>query len=154
MLSTEEKEAIEKELTKVPKKRYASLEVLKCIQEFRGWISDDTLQAVADYLELKPDELESVATFYNLIFRKPVGRHVILICDSISCWVLGYENINEKIKNYLGIEMGQTTGDNRFTLLPIPCLGTCDHAPAMMVDHDLYRDLTEDKVEEILGRYQ
>jgi NADH-quinone oxidoreductase subunit E len=100
------------------------------------------------------DELDSVATFYNLVFRKPVGRHVILICDSISCWVMGFEKILDHIQNKLKIKYGETTKDNRFTLLPIPCLGTCDRAPALMIDNDLHRDLTVEKIDKILEKYE
>jgi NADH-quinone oxidoreductase subunit E len=100
------------------------------------------------------DELDSVATFYNLVFRKPVGRHVILICDSISCWVMGFEKILDHIQNKLEIKYGETTKDDRFTLLPIPCLGTCDRAPALMIDNDLHRDLTVEKIDKILEKYE
>ena len=71
-------------------------------------------------------DLESVATFYSLIFRKPVGRHVILLCDSVSCWIMGYETVRDHLRRRLGIDLGETTPDGRFTLLTIPCLGACD----------------------------
>jgi NADH-quinone oxidoreductase subunit E len=99
------------------------------------------------------DELEGVASFYNLIFRKPVGRHVILICDSISCWIMGYERMREHLTTRLGINLGETTADGRFTLLPIDCLGACDHAPALMIDDDLHGDLDPEKIDEILNKY-
>ena len=98
--------------------------------------------------------MDSVATFYNLIFREPVGRNVILLCDSVSCWLLGYENLLTHLKNKLGIGLGETTKDNRFTLLPMPCLGTCDHAPALMINNDLHRDLTPEKLDRILEIYK
>ncbi len=154
MLSEEEKHEIDEEIAQYPTKQNACLEALQLVQQKRGWISDDTLKEVADYLEMAPDELESVATFYNLIFRKPVGRNVILICESISCWIIGYEEIMNHIKQYLGIDLGETTEDNRFTLLTMPCLGTCDHAPAMMVNNNLHRDLTKDNVEQVLEQYE
>ena len=100
------------------------------------------------------EELDSVATFYNMIFRKPVGRHVILLCDSISCWVMGYEDIQEYFKKQLGIGLGETTSDGRFTLLPNCCLGTCDCAPALMIDNDLHRNLTIKQLDEILKKYE
>ncbi len=105
-------------------------------------------------MEMSPEELDSVATFYNLIFRRPVGRHIILICDSISCYVLGYEKISAQISSKLGIKYGETTSDSRFTLLPNPCLGCCDHGPALMIDNDLYRDVTLAQLDEILNKYQ
>ena len=103
---------------------------------------------------MTPDELDSVATFYNLIFRKPVGRHVILICDSVSCWVMGYRGMEEHLKARLGIGFGETTADGRFTLLPNACLGVCERAPAMMIDEDLHTDLHPEKIDQILEKYR
>jgi NADH-quinone oxidoreductase subunit E len=103
---------------------------------------------------MSPDAIDSVATFYNLVFRKPVGRHVILVCNSVTCWMLKYEEIAAKLQEVLGIGFGETTSDDRFTLLTIPCLGTCDRAPAMMIDKDLHRDLTVNKIEGILEKYE
>ena len=154
MLTEEEITKIDQEISHLPHKSAACIEALKIVQEERGWISDECICLIANYLEMSPEEVDSVATFYNLIFRKPVGRHVILLCDSISCWVVGYQRIRQGLRERLKIDFGETTEDQRFTLLPIPCLGTCDHAPAMMVDNDLHRDLTEDKIDQILSKYQ
>ena len=79
---------------------------------------------------MTPEELDGVATFYNLVFRRPVGRHVALICDSVSCWIMGYEKLRQGLTSRLNVSLGETTADNRFTVLPIVCLGVCDHAPA------------------------
>jgi NADH-quinone oxidoreductase subunit E len=100
------------------------------------------------------DELDSVATSYNHIFRKPVGRHIIFVCDGMACWIKGYENIVTLLKNKLGITLGQTTDDGRFTLLPSSCLGVCEKAPVMIVDEDLYVELDSAKVDEILSKYK
>ncbi|HAH59883.1 MAG: NADH-quinone oxidoreductase subunit NuoE [Lentimicrobiaceae bacterium] len=154
MLSKEEIERIEKEMAKFPVKSAASIEALKIVQDKQRWVSDESLAEIAKILEMSATELENVATFYNLIFRKPVGRHVIYVCDSISCWVMGYENILAHLNKKLGISYGETTDDNRFTLLPIQCLGNCDRAPAMMVDNDLYNELTTKEVDDILEKYQ
>ena len=94
---------------------------------------------------MTPDELDGVATFYNLIFRKPVGRHVIMLCDSVSCWIMGYERLRAQPDDAAGHRLGETTADGRFTLLPIVCLGACDHAPAMMIDDDLHGDLDAER---------
>lgn len=153
MLTEEEKKEIDEELTKYHTKRAAGPEALKIVQRHRGWVSDESLQGVARYLELSDEELESVATCYNFIFREPVGRHLIVLCDSVVCWAVGYEQIRTHIQDRLGIRPGQTTKDGRFTLLPAACLGACDRAPAMMVDEQLYVELTPTKVDEILGRY-
>ena len=154
MLSTEEIHEIEHAISLVPVRKAAGIEALKIVQEHRRWVSDESLRDVAAYMKMSAEELDSVATFYNMIFRRPVGRHVILVCDSISCWVMGYENILAHLNSHLGIKLGQTTKDDRFTLLPNCCLGTCDRAPALMIDHDLYRDLTTDQLDDILAKYK
>src|SRR5690349_3474854 len=154
MLTQEEIKEIDKAISEVPYKKAAVVEALKIVQARRRWISDDSLKDVASYMEVSPEELDSVATFYNLIFRQPVGRHVILVCDSISCWVMGHEKIKEKLSERLQIDYGQTTKDGRFTMLPNPCLGTCDCAPAIMVGNDLYRNLSIDQLEGILSKYE
>jgi NADH-quinone oxidoreductase subunit E len=154
MLTEEERQEIAAHLPRYPQKRSASIEALMVVQQHRGWISDESLRDVAEFLDMTPDELDNVATFYNLIFRHPVGRHVILACDSVSCWIMGYDRIREHLKARLGIDLGETSSDGRFTLLPNACLGTCDHAPALMIDNDLYRDLDTDKLDEILAKYQ
>lgn len=153
MLTGEEIIEIEKAIHVVPHRKAACIEALKIVQTKRRWISDDSLKDIAAFLEMSPAELDSVATFYNLIFRKPVGRHVILVCDSITCWVMGYEKLHEYLQVKLGIRYGETTDDDRFTMLPNPCLGTCDCAPALMIDHDLYRHVTTEQLDEILERY-
>jgi NADH-quinone oxidoreductase subunit E len=154
MLSIEEKNEIDKAIRLVPVKKAACTEALKVVQEHRGWISDDSLKEIAGYLEMTPEEVDSIATFYNLIFRKPVGRHVILLCDSISCWVMGYEKLKTELSAQLGIQFGETTSDKRYTLLPNCCLGTCDCAPALMIDNDLYRNVTSEQLKEILKKYE
>lgn len=153
MLSPEEKKEIDHAISQVPMRKAACIEALKIVQARRRWISDETLHEVADYMEMSPEALDSVSTFYNLLFRKPVGRHVILICDSISCWVMGYESLLQHLSNKLGVKLGETTADDRFTLLPNCCLGTCDRAPALMIDNDLYRDVNADQLDDILKKY-
>ena len=130
------------------------MEALKIVQEGHRWVSDEHLKEVATLLDISPAALDSVATFYNLIFRKAVGENVILLCNSVSCWIMGYENLCSHLKTRLGVELGETTADGKFTLLPMACLGTCDRGPAMMVGNDLYRNLDNEKVDEILNRYR
>jgi NADH-quinone oxidoreductase subunit E len=103
---------------------------------------------------MSDEEVDGVATFYSRLYRKPVGRNVILICDGISCMILGYESLYEHISKKLGIKYGETTSDDRFTLLPISCLGDCDHAPTLMINDDHYHDLTLLKIDELLENYK
>lgn len=154
MLSPDERREIEAELARYEHSRAACIEALKIVQRHRGWVSDEALADLEPVLGMTTAELDTVATFYNLIFRQPVGRHVILICNSISCWIVGYENLRDHLSQRLGVNLGQTTADGRFTLLPNVCLGACDIAPAMMVDGDLYGELTPGKIDEILAKYE
>jgi NADH-quinone oxidoreductase subunit E len=154
MLTPEEIEEIQVEFRRYEQKKAACIDALKIVQRRRGWVSDEALRDLAQFLEMTADELDSVATFYNLIFRKPVGRHVILVCNSVSCWIMGYDRILDRLKERLGIGFGETTGDGRFTLLPNVCLGACDHAPVMMIDDDLHLDLDPHMLDRILAQYE
>ena len=130
--------------------RAASVSVMRWVQRRDGYISDAALQDVAEYLELPASDLEGLATFYNLLFRKPVGNHVIKVCDSVSCWMCGYESVRDRLRNCLGIEYGETTEDGAFPLLPVVCLGNCDNAPTLMINDDLYDRVSPDAVDSIL----
>lgn len=154
MLSAEERREIDHEIAIVPVRSAACIEALKVVQRHRGWVSDDAIEDIARYLEMSAAELDSVATFYNLIFRKKVGRHIIRFCDSVSCWVMENRALGDALTAKLGIRFGETTADGRFTLTSIQCLGTCDHAPAVMVDDDLHRDLTPASLLELLEKYR
>jgi NADH-quinone oxidoreductase subunit E len=154
MLTEQEILEINTELAHCPTKQSASVDALNIVQRNRGWVSDEAVAEIASLLEMTPAELDAVATFYSFIFRRPVGRHVILVCDSISCWVMGYNPLLDILKIKLRISFGETTEDKRFTLLPISCLGACDRAPAMMVDDDLYGPVTMEIVKEILDKYR
>lgn len=153
-LSEAEIAEIEHELTLYPDKRAVGLEALKIVQKHQGWVSDESLLAIARYLDIPPADLEGVATFFNLVFRQPVGRNVILFCNSVSCWIMGCEGIKQHIKDKLGIEFGETSADGDFTLIPVPCLGDCDRAPVMMVSTDLHRNLTPEKIDKIILDYR
>ncbi|HTP32900.1 MAG TPA: NADH-quinone oxidoreductase subunit NuoE [Candidatus Acidoferrales bacterium] len=154
MLTAEEINEIEQEAVHYPRRDAVSIDALKIVQRHRGWVSDESLNDIAGHLGMSATDLDSIATFYNLIFRRPVGRHVITFCDSVSCWIMGCENIREHLQERLGIGLGETTPDNRFTLLPTVCLGCCDHAPAMMVGGDLHSDLDPVKVDRELEKYK
>ena len=154
MLTPEEQKEIEAELARYPYKQAVAIDAMKIVQHHRGWVSDESIRDIAELLEMTPDELDGIASFYNLIFRKPVGRHLIMLCDSVSCWIMGCERLRQHLSARLGIRPGETTPDRRFTLLPIVCLGACDRAPAMMVDSELHCDLDPRKIDDILKRYE
>jgi NADH-quinone oxidoreductase subunit E len=147
LLTEQEISDIENEISHLPNRASAAIDALKIVQSYRGWISDESLNAIAELLDMSAGELDGIATFYNLIYRQPVGEKVILYCDSVSCWLMDGDVVCEKIKQKLGVDYGGTTADNKYTLLPVTCLGDCDHAPAMMVGEELHHDLTTDNIE-------
>ncbi len=153
MLTEQEQQEIAHELKHCERPEAAAIEALRIVQKRRGWVSDASLRAVAGQLGMSPAELDAVATFYSFIFRKPVGRHVITLCDSMVCWSLGHDDLYAHVSAKLGIRYGGTSADNRFTLLPAPCLGACDRAPALMVDDELYGPVTPQMLDDILNRY-
>ncbi len=154
MLREEEKKEILEEIKQYPYPEVACIDALKIVQHHRGWISDESVRDIAEILRISNEDVESVATFYSRIYRRPVGRNVILICDSVSCMIMGYESLYEYISEKLGVRFGETTSDERFTLLPISCLGDCDHAPAMMINIDHFNNLTVEKIDELLDNYK
>lgn len=153
LLSETEISEIQHEMGLYEDPQAACIEALKVVQAHRGWVSDEALAAAAKVVGVSPATMDGVATFYNLIFRRPVGRNVIMLCDSISCYLTGYDEALAYLKSKLGIEFGQTTENNRFTLLPIVCLGNCDKAPAMRVNKDIHDNLTPARIDEILENY-
>jgi NADH-quinone oxidoreductase subunit E len=153
LLTTEEQAEIKEELAHYPNKQAVSIDAMLIVQRHRGWVSDESIRDIAQLLEMSTADLDGVATFYNLIRRKAVARHVALICDSVSCWIMGCERVRDQLCTRLGTPLGGSTADGRFTLLPAVCLGACDHAPAMMIDDDLHTDLDEQGIEHILEKY-
>lgn len=153
MLSETEKKEIKEELKLYPYPEAVCIDALKIVQEHRGWISDEAISDIASELGMSVEDVDGIATFYTRIYRKPVGRNVILICDNISCMILGYESIYKHLSQKLGIRFGETTPDGRFTLLPVSCLGDCDHAPVMMINNEHYNNLNFEKTDEILEKY-
>ncbi len=126
------------------------VDLLRAIQSHYGWVPDNGVLLTAETLGVLPVEVEEVATFYDKIFRRAVGKRVIHVCDSICCWLTGAEMITEHLKKVLGISLGETTVDGQFTLLPTCCLGACGDAPAMMIGLTTHGFLTPEKVDEIL----
>ena len=138
MLSHEERRRSTRNWRGIRRDRPRRVDAMKIVQRHRGWVSDESLTDLAALLDMTADELDGVATFYNLIFRRPVGRHVILVCDSVTCWIMGADRLHAQTAIASGARSGETSADGRFTLLPIVCLGACDHAPALMIDGDLH----------------
>jgi len=154
MLSEHERREIEAEFPHYPTRQALSIDAMRIVQKHRGWVSHEALDDIGELLGLSRSDLDGVATFYNLIFRKPVGKHVIYLCDSVSCWIMGCRQLGDHLTARLGAQFGETSADGRFTCLPIVCLGACDHAPVMMIDDDLHLDLQPTKLDAILEHYR
>lgn len=154
VLSETERSAIEHEMHHYEDSRAASIEALNIVQKARGWVPDGACDAISEVLGIPASDIEGVATFYSQIFRVPVGRHIIRVCDSMTCYIGGHESVLDSIRNEIGIAPGQTTPDNRFTLIPVCCLGNCDKAPALMIDDDTFGDVQPGGVAALLEAYQ
>jgi len=152
-LSETERSAIEHEKHHYEDPRAASIEALKIVQKERGWVPDGAIPAIGEILGIPASDVEGVATFYSQIFRVPVGRHVIRVCDSMTCYIGGHEGVLGAIRQKLTIAPGQTTSDGRFTLLPVCCLGNCDKAPALMIDDETFGNLTPEGIDQLLEAY-
>ncbi|SPX85820.1 NADH-quinone oxidoreductase subunit NuoE [Moraxella ovis] len=153
ILTPQEIDGIHHHIHHYPQPRAAVLDVLKLVQKRNGWVDDAQVAAIAHMLSMPVADVEGVATFFNRIYRMPVGRHVILICDSIACYLNGYEVLADAFKRELGIDYGQTTKDGRFTLLPICCLGNCDKGASVLIDEDTYGPVLPSEVGLLLEQY-
>ena len=154
VLTDAEVREIEAECAHLPDRKSAAIDAMMIVQRHRGWVSDESLAAIARLLGMSTAALDSIATFYNLIYRQPVGRHVVMVCDSVSCYVMGADGLRKQVEEHLGIKLGETTDDGRFTLLPIVCLGACDKAPTMMIGEDLIENVAAEKLGRIFGGYE
>ena len=128
------------------------VDVMLALQEHYGFLSDDAVEAVAALLGMSPLEVEELATFYTFIYREPVGKYVIHVCDSVICWMDGFESIQDYLCRKLDIAVGATSADGLFTLLPVCCIGYCDLSPAMLINRKVYGHLTPQKIDEILEK--
>lgn len=153
LLTDEERHEIEHHMAHYEDPRAASIDALKLIQKHHGWVSDSAIVAIAGVLGIPAADVDGVATFYNKIFRKPVGRNVIFVCDSIGCFLTGYEDLIAAIKQHLNLDYGQTTPDNRYTLLPICCLGNCDKGPTLMINDDTHGPVSIEQISSLLEQY-
>ena len=152
-LTASERELIEHAMHHYVDPRAATIDALKIVQANHRWVPDGAVTAIADMLGVSAADVEGVATFYNRIYRKPVGRHVIAVCDSTSCFLMGFDQLYGALQQKLGINPGHTTADDRFTLLPIVCLGACDKAPVLMINDATHFNVTSENIDSILEHY-
>ena len=155
MLTNDERQSLEQEIARYPNLRAASIDCLVMLQKLRGgWLSDEALADLAPLLDMSTHELDALATFYNRLHRRPVGRHLVTYCDSVSCWVMGCDRLRAELERRLGVAPGGTTADGRFTLLPTQCLGHCEDAPVLSIDDEPQLDITPEDLTGILERYE
>jgi NADH-quinone oxidoreductase subunit E len=152
MLPNALKESLEKQIAHADHARELVVDILLALQEHYGHLSDEAVEEAAVLLGMSPLEIEEVATFYTFIYREPVGKYVIHVCDSVICWMDGYESIKDYLCKKLDIDLGGTTADGLFTLLPVCCIGYCDQSPAMLINRKVYGHLTRQKVDEIFEK--
>jgi NADH-quinone oxidoreductase subunit E len=150
MIPDQLKNTLEQRVSAAVTPREAAVEVMKDLQRHYGWLTDEAVTEAAEILGLTPVQVEELATFYEMIYRRPVGKRVIHVCDSISCWAMGGESLLQQLASHLGIAVGETTGEGMFTLLPCCCLGNCGESPTMMVGDNIYGQLTLEKALEVL----
>jgi len=152
MLPNELKESLEKQIAHGDHPRELAVDVMLALQDHYGYLSDEAVEEVAVLLEMTPLEVEEIATFYTFTYREPVGKYVIHVCDSVICWMDGYESLKDYLCKKLAIAVGGTTADGLFTLLPVCCIGYCDLSPAMLINRKVYGHLTPQKIDEILEK--
>jgi NADH-quinone oxidoreductase subunit E len=150
MLTQEAKDKLIELLKAYPSARSAVLPALHVAQEDQGYLGPEVIREVAEHFNLTPGDVESVASFYTMYTRRPLGKYLLQVCTNISCGLMGADHILSHLSEKLGIKPGETTPDGKFTLLTVECLGTCGTAPMMQVNETFRENLTAEKVEEIL----
>jgi NADH-quinone oxidoreductase subunit E len=150
MLPKEIKTKLLKQIAQSEQAREQAIHVMYALQQHYGYLSDDAVREAAALLDMTPLEIDELATFYDFIYREPVGRYLIHVCDSAVCWRFGHESVLDYLSGKLGIGIGETTKDGLFTLLTVCCVGFCDHAPVMLINGQPYGDLTPESIDQII----
>ena len=154
MIPEELRERLAQRIARAEDPREQAVDIMFELQSHYGWMTDEAMREAALLLDMTPLELDELATFYDHIYRSPVGKYVIHVCDSTICWMEGHERVVDHISARLGIRDGETTEDGLFTLLPVVCIGYCDRAPAMTINRRVYGQLTPEKIDRILTKLQ
>ena len=137
---------------KYPRKRSALIPSLQLAQKETGYLSNEVIAEIARIFELSPNEVNEVASFYTMLYKKPVGKYVVQVCTNISCMLCDAEKIMDHLVKKLGIKPGETSADRKYTLIEVECLGSCGTGPVVQINDIYYEDLTADKVDQILDR--
>ena len=150
MLPEKLENALRAKVDAVDHPREMVVDVMFAIQEHYGYLTDEGVEETAALVGMSPLEVEQLATFYTFVYREPVGKYVIHVCDSVVCWMNGFDTIKAYLSKTLGIQDGETTSDGLFTLLPVCCVGYCDRSPAILINKKVYGNLTPEKIDEII----
>jgi NADH-quinone oxidoreductase subunit E len=153
MLSKESLDQVKREIAKYPPghRLPAVMAALRIAQDEHGWLSVPLMDYVADLLGIRPIQVYEVASFYSMYDLKPVGKHKISVCTNVSCMLCGSDQIVKHLQQRLGIKLGETTADGKFTLKEVECLAACGGAPMFQIGNTYYENLTPQKVDEILA---
>lgn len=154
MLPDELKNSLVEKIGKVDHPREMVVDVMFAVQEHYGYLTDDGVEETARLVGMSPLEVEQLATFYTFLYREPVGKYVIHVCDSVVCWMNGFESIKDYLSKKLGIQDGETTADGLFTMLPVCCIGYCDRSPAILINKKVYGNLTTEKIDAIIQGFR
>ncbi|GFE61723.1 NADH-quinone oxidoreductase subunit NuoE [Geobacter sp. AOG2] len=154
MIPTQLKQELEQRVAQAVTHREAAVDVMKGLQRHYGWLTDEAVAEAAAILGLSTLQVEELATFYEMIYRRPVGRTVVHVCDSISCWAMGGETLLRHLEQQLGIAAGETTADNAVTLLPCCCLGNCGNGPALMIGDRLFGPVSPEQAMAIIAEHR
>lgn len=152
LLAPDIRARMDKWIAKYPpeQRQSAVMASLRIVQEQHGKLTTELMDAVADYLQMEPISVYEVATFYSMYDLEPVGRHKISVCTNISCMLCGSEDVVQHLEEKLGVKMGETTADGKFTLKEVECLAACAGAPMFQIGKTYYEELTPQKIDAIL----
>jgi NADH-quinone oxidoreductase subunit E len=154
MIPTQLRQELEERVAQAITPREAAVDVMKGLQHHYGWLTDEAVAEASFLLGLTTLQVEELATFYEMIYRRPVGRVVVHVCDSISCWAMGGETLLRHLEQHLGIAAGATTADNAVTLLPCCCLGNCGNGPALMIGDRLFGPVSPEQAAAIIAGHR
>ena len=148
--SNEALDKFQKTVAKYPQKEAALLPTLWLAQEEFGYISRDVMLYIGKLLDIPPSKVYSVASFYTMFKKEPTGKYLIQVCRTLPCQLRGAEDVTNYISEKLGIGIGETTTDNKFTLIEVECLGSCGSAPMLQLNNDYHENLTKSEINKII----
>ena len=147
-------ERVEQIFSQYPDKKSATLPLLHLAQSQHGYISNSVINTIADLVDCHPAIVMDCVSFYTMLYTKPQGRHIIQVCQTLSCSLNGADALVDHVMDKYEIEPGETTADDRFTLMKVECLGSCGTAPVVQINKEYHDGLSKQNFEELLGSYE